>query len=130
VAGNGDFGYNGDDILATKAKLQEPRGIFVTEDDELYICDSYNNRIRKVFNGTITTVVDESKESMFSPTSVFASKYNELYICDNERHRVLKVNSNGIVSTIAGTGNDGYNGDGDLATKTNLQHPWIVTCCQ
>ena len=127
MAGNGERGYNGDEIPATEAKLCEPFGIFVTERDELYIADSYNNRIRKVVNGIITTVIDGNKGSMFRPMSVFVSKSNELFICDNGRHCVLKVNSNGIVSTIAGTENDGYNGDGDLATKTNLQHPWFVT---
>jgi len=78
-----------------------------------------------VFNGNITTVVGPS--DVVTPSSVFVSKANEIYISEHSGHRIRKVNSNGIISTIAGTGKSGYNGDGDLATNTLLYRPWFVT---
>ena len=91
------FGYNVDDILATTAKLATPYGIFVTEQDELYICDYGNNCIRKVFNGMITTVVAHLKnKEMINPTSVFVSKSNEIYIWPifmvKQKNKIKKVN--------------------------------------
>ena len=96
MAGNGERGYNGDEIPATEAKLNEPFGIFVTEQDELFIADSNNNRIRKVVNGIITTVVDE----LLGPSSVFVSKSNEIYISEQSGHKITKVNANGLISLL------------------------------
>jgi sugar lactone lactonase YvrE len=48
VAGNGTFGYNGDHIAATSAKLALPAGVALDSSGSLYIADSVNNRIRKV----------------------------------------------------------------------------------
>ena len=56
VAGNGTSGFSGDDGLATKAQLNEPSGVAVDSDGNLYIADPGNGRIRKVSNGVITTV--------------------------------------------------------------------------
>ena len=47
VAGNGDFGYSGDDIMATNAALDRPMGVALDGAGNLYIADSYNSRIAK-----------------------------------------------------------------------------------
>ena len=125
VTGDGTYGYNEDDIPATEARLYNACGICVNERDELYFAEYGNNCIRKVCNGMITTVVGYTE--LNTPSGVFISKSNEIYIANNGGHKIKKVNSNGIVSTIAGTGEGGYNGDGDLATKTQLSTPWGVT---
>ena len=57
VAGNADYGYYGDNGMATNAALDRPMGVALDGAGNLYIADSYNNRIRKVdANGIITTV--------------------------------------------------------------------------
>jgi hypothetical protein len=58
VAGNGTQGYNADNIPATNAWLNGPRGVAMDGSGNLYIADSYNHRVRKVnaTTGTITTV--------------------------------------------------------------------------
>jgi len=54
------------------------------------------------------------------PVSMAAESKGNLFIADQENIRVRSVNSSGIIQTIAGTGIQGYNGDGLLATQTNL----------
>ena len=137
VVGTGIGGYNGDGIPATEAMIQYPYGIFVTEQDELYFADYCNSRIRKVFNGIITTVAGTGIDGyngdgllakntdLQCPICVSISETNEMYIV--EHNRVRKVNSNGIVSTIAGTGVNGCNTSGVLATNARLNDPWFVT---
>jgi uncharacterized protein (TIGR03437 family) len=56
VAGNGNLGYNGDNISATSAELNYPLGVALDASHNLYIADSQNFRIRLVSNGIITTI--------------------------------------------------------------------------
>jgi hypothetical protein len=56
VAGNGAPGFSGDNGPATSAQLYQPMGVAVDSAGNLYIADTYNQRIRKVSNGVITTV--------------------------------------------------------------------------
>src|ERR1700733_1041182 len=57
VAGNGSAGFSGDGGPATSAQLNGPDGLAVDSSGNLYIADAGNNRIRRVTNGVITTVV-------------------------------------------------------------------------
>jgi sugar lactone lactonase YvrE len=56
AAGNGSPGFSGDTKSALSAQLNEPRGIAVDADGNLYIADSANNRIREVRDGVINTI--------------------------------------------------------------------------
>ena len=56
VAGSGTQGFSGDNGLATSAQLSIPQGLALDSAGNLYIADTYNNRVRKVSNGVITTV--------------------------------------------------------------------------
>jgi len=56
VAGNGSYGYGGDGNQAASALLAGPSGIALDAAGNLYIADAYNNRVRMVRNGVITTV--------------------------------------------------------------------------
>ena len=111
IAGTGIRGYNGDGKFATNAHLYNPRGFFVTEDEELLIADTFNHRVRKVDrNGVITTIAGNAKgyngddqlatnASLDNPTSVFQYK-NEIYIADSNNYRIRKVDQNGMISTV------------------------------
>lgn len=59
IAGNGLAGYNGDNILATSAELDNPDGVAVDSAGNVYIADTLNRRIRKVTasTGIITTII-------------------------------------------------------------------------
>src|ERR1019366_7338796 len=56
VAGSGTTGYSGDNGPATSAQLNNPQGLAVDSNGNLYIADAANNVIRKVSGGVITTI--------------------------------------------------------------------------
>lgn len=135
VAGTGEAGYNGDNIAATTAKLFAPQGIAVSGND-LYIADTSNHRIRKVSSsGTITTVAGTGVSGfagdgasataalLAQPGAVSVTSGNSFYIADTANYRIRKVDSSGNISTVAGTGEAGYSGDGSAATSARLNYP-------
>lgn len=59
-------------------------------------------------------------------TGVAVDGSGNVFIADHNNHRIRKVNSNGIITTVAGNGIDGFSGDGGLATEASLSHPYGV----
>ena len=132
-------GYNGDNIPATTAQLNAPYGIAFDPAGNLYIGDSGNNRVRKVSTaGVITTFAGNGTACALStdacgdggsatlaefnfPVGITISK-GILYIADEGDVRIRKV-ANGIITTVAGTGISGYNGNNLPALSTNLDDP-------
>jgi sugar lactone lactonase YvrE len=201
VAGNGIEGYNGDNIGATTAELGYPVSVAVDGNQNVYISDMYNGRIRMVSaaTGQITTfagtgvygyagyspenvpasmvelstpgslavdgagnlyiaeggpslilMVNASTHlvsivagnginmyagdngpatlaSVWEPSGLALDGAGNLYISDSQANRVRMVNaSTGIITTVAGNGTAGYNGDGIPATSAELNNPWGV----
>jgi sugar lactone lactonase YvrE len=137
VAGTGTAGFLGDGGAATGARLYYPAGVAVNAAGDVFIADQYNHRIRKVAAGTgvITTVAGSGSATyggdggvataaqLYYPNSVALDAAGNLYIADEYNHRIRKVAAvTTIITTIAGTGVAGYNGDG-LATGSNLNYP-------
>ena len=132
VAGNGSQGYSGDNGAATAAQLTSPSGVAVDTAGNLYIADTYNNVIREVSGGIITTVAGGGSQTdpVFSgpatsaalsyPYGVTLDAAGNLYIADAGNNLVRKV-SQGIISTVAGNGTAGYSGDNGLATAATLR---------
>jgi trimeric autotransporter adhesin len=143
VAGSdGDCGYSGDGGLATSATLYHPRGIALDASDNLYIADSFNNRIRMVSksSGIITTVAgagtygysgnggQATSATLNFPCGISVDASGNIYIADVFNHCIRMVSmSSGIITTVAGTGKSGYSGDGGLATSATLYLPFDVT---
>jgi DNA-binding beta-propeller fold protein YncE len=98
VAGNGRWGYSGDDGLATEASLAGPAGIAVVPDGNgqvtLFIADYYNGRVRAVGpDGIIRDVSDSGRDAFGAPTRVaFAPKSGWLYVADSTRDRLVVLN--------------------------------------
>jgi len=135
VAGDGTPGYNGDGIMAATARLDEPFGIALDVTGNLYIADSWNNRIRRVDSGTglITTVAGDGSAGyngdgipattarLNDPYGVALDGTGYLYIADSWNNRIRRVDpGTGMISTAAGGATAGYNGDGILATTAWL----------
>jgi sugar lactone lactonase YvrE len=135
IAGNGSGGYSGDDGSATSAQLNSPAGVAVDSVGNIFIADKYNNRIRKVSSGIITTVVGNGTEGfsgdngpatsaqLFNPNGVAIDSAGNLFIVDTRNNRIRKVSSSGIITTIAGGGDNRLLGDGGPATLASLSWP-------
>ncbi len=61
VAGNGAYGYGGDGSAATSANLYNPNGVVVDSSGNLYIADTYNNRIRLVNYSIVNNIISNSQ---------------------------------------------------------------------
>ena len=76
VAGNGTYGFSGDNGPATKAMLSHPTGIVLDAADNLYISDPQNNRVRRVSNGLITTVAGNGVQGMVDAVDAGSGELN------------------------------------------------------
>ena len=139
VAGNGQFGYSGDGIAATNAEFAYPMGVAVDATGNLFIADLQNNRIRKVGTNQIITMVAGNGTAGYSgddgaatnaelnyPNAVFVDAFGNLFIADYNNNVIREVGTNGIITTIAGNGTEGYSGDGGQATSSGLGYSWGV----
>ena len=117
VAGNGTNSFYGDGGAATNAALNYPNSVAVDTNDNLFIADEYNHRIRKVdANGIITTVAGNGTQSfsgdggkatdapLSEPKDVGVDSNGNLFIADTGNGRIRRVDANGIITTITGVG--------------------------
>jgi sugar lactone lactonase YvrE len=130
-------GYNGDNITATTAELNTPYGVAIDTRGNIYVADWGNNRVRKVnASGIISTSagdgncgfidnVPPAAGEMCGPIGVAVSANGSaIYIADEYNLRIRKVASN-LITTYAGSGLPGFNGDGPALT-TNFDDPFAV----
>lgn len=136
-AGTGSRGYSGDGGLAISAELNLPRGLAFDNNDNLYIADRDNHRIRKVDSaGKISTVAGTgtagysgdgdlaTSASLNTPVAVTFDGKGNLLFTDRLNSCIRMVHSvTGIISTIAGTGVAGFSGDGGTAASAQLKYP-------
>ena len=130
----------GNDSLATKAELIYPMKVAFDNAGNSYIADQDNAMIRKVdASGVITTFAGNGNEgysgdggpataaTFINIYSVAVDKLGNVYIADagysTTGSVIRKVNTSGIISTFAGTGPPGYNGDSIAATTAQLNGP-------
>ena len=136
VAGDGLTGYSGDGRAATLAQLNQPNAAVADAKGNLYIADYGNNVIRKVAtSGIITTIAGTgtagysgnggaaTAAKLRNPNGVILDAIGNLYFCDYSNHCVRKIDTSGIITTIAGTGTSGYNGDSIAASSAELSYP-------
>jgi sugar lactone lactonase YvrE len=139
-AGAGTANYSGDGGLAIAAELKTPGHIAFDRVGNLYICDAGNRRIRRINSaGVITTVAGNGTSTQSGdggpatsagigiPTGIAVDTFGNLYFSTvyGADHRIRKINTSGIISTIAGDGTSGYNGDGIPATAAKLFYPYV-----
>jgi len=136
LAGTGVAGYLGDGGPASGAQLYQPMGVAVDPAGNVLVAD-LSNRIRKITpDGTITTVAGSgiagfagdggpaTDAQLNHPTGVVVDAAGGILIADQHNYRVRRVDPNGTITTVAGTGYDGYGlGDGGLALQTGLDLP-------
>ena len=138
VAGNGSFGFSGDGGFAIDASLNDPIGVAVDSAGNLFIADTFNQRIRRVdaATGIITTVAGNgtfgfngdgglaTNAWMRDPVGVAVDSAGNLFITDQNNQRIRRLDAaTGTMSTVAGNGTFGFSGDGGLATDASLSRP-------
>ena len=138
-AGIGIGQFGGDRGRALDANLRSPTGLAIDPRGNVYIADTDNHRIRKVDSrGIITTIVgsgDPDQGAFFGdggagtqarlnrPSAIAIDQSGNIYIADTDNHRIRKVDSRGIITTVVGTGQSGFAGDGGAGTQAQLNFP-------
>jgi len=140
VAGTGTAGFQGEAGPATTARLYYPIGMSVDNAGNVYFGDSSNHRIRKltIATGVLTTVAGSGNATyggdggqapaaqLYAPTGIAVDAAGNLYIADQNNHRIRKVappTQALQITTLAGNGTAGYDGDGGLAPAAKLYFP-------
>ncbi len=142
IAGNGTIGYSGDKGPSILAEFNRPSVLRFDRLGNMYIADWVNNVIRKINTlDIVTTVVGNgygagtstggytgdggpaTAAELFGPGDIAFDKVGNMYVADNGNAAIRKVDTAGIITTIAGTGMFGYNGDNIPATSAQLSFP-------
>ncbi len=140
VVGIGTAGFTGDAAAANLAQVNFPTAITRSAAGTLYIADTFNIRIRTVqTDGIIRTVAGTgtrgfSADGTSATTALISPPYGvavdaagNIYFSDSLNNMIRKVSTTGTVSRIAGTGVQGYGGDGGNAVDALLNLPTGLT---
>jgi hypothetical protein len=135
-AGTGAQGFAGDGSPAITAELNSPTALALGADGGLLIADTGNHRVRRVaVDGTIRTIAGTgvpgrggegelaSAARLRSPSGVAFGPDGSLYIADTGNHCVRRLTPNGMLTTVAGSGEDGDRGDGGSALLAGFRAP-------
>lgn len=137
-AGNGSASFSGDGGAATLASLNNPTGLAFDARGNLFIADRNNQRIRRVDGITknISTIAGTGAQGvggddgpannalLNNPSDVAVDGNNNVYIVEQGSHRVRRVNTGSlIIKTVAGTGVQGFGGDGGPALQAQFSMP-------
>jgi hypothetical protein len=139
LAGTGVSGFSGDGGAATAAKLNFVHSAAPTSDGGYLLADTLNNRVRKVTAGGVISTVAGTGSAGYTgdngpatsarinnPRGVVALADGGFLFPDTNNHRVRKVSAAGVITTVAGTGTQGFSGDGGAATAAQLSIPFGV----
>lgn len=141
IAGTGGQSYTGDNGLAINAQIGFPSGLAIDLFGNLYFVVGNHHRVRKIDTSGIITTIAGVGTAGFSgdggfatnaqlnfPAGVAIDNQGNIYITESTGQRIRKIDSSGIITTIAGTGIIGYNGDNISALIAKLHTPIGITC--
>jgi GT2 family glycosyltransferase/sugar lactone lactonase YvrE len=139
-------GYGGDYGPAIEAAIDNPGGIVVSPTGEVYFADSNNNTIRRIDarnNPDIEPIAGNhdlgpgfsgdngpaTEAQLDTPGGVCIAPDGDIVVADSHNDRIRRVDRpTQVISTIAGSGENGYDGDTKLATDAALNNPSAVAC--
>jgi DNA-binding beta-propeller fold protein YncE len=138
IAGTGRKGFSGDGGRAIDAQFDQPEGIASDDAGNLYVGDTQNNRIRKIdaATGIITTVAgsgefgvspdgtDRLQARFLRVARLAVDRRGNIYVADSPAHKIILIDAEtGQLRAFAGTGMEGFSGDGGSATAARLSYP-------
>ena len=141
VAGNGEPGYAGDGGPALDAVMNQPYGLAVDLNGDIYFAQRFDPAVRKIdgSTGIISTVAGTGEfaysgdggpgnEAMLrEPNDLYLDGRGGLLIADIQDQRIRRVDlETGIITTLAGTGEKSRAGDGMPAAEASLMGPRAV----
>ena len=141
AAGIGQSGHSGDGGPGTKAQLGNPYGLTTGPDGALYICEVDTHRIRRLDlkSGAISTVAGTGERGysgdggpalqaqLNEPYEVRFDAAGNMYFVEMRNHLVRRVDAKTrTISTVAGTGEPGFSGDGGPAVKAQFAQPHSI----
>ncbi len=137
IAGTGRRGRAHPGTSAVEAGLGAPQALAVDRRNRLYFVDSVNNVVLRIAaDGTLERIAGDgrlgyrgddgpaTKASLYSPFDIRLDSRDNLYIADLHNNRIRKVNRQGVITTVAGSGEPGYGGDGGPAKSALLHGPY------
>jgi len=142
LAGTGKSGYSGDGGPAAQAEVGGPFGLTTGPDGALYVCEIANHVIRRIFErtGTISTVAGSGRAGysgdggpaatalLNEPYEVRFDAKGNMFFVEMKNHLVRRVDrESGRISTVAGTGREGFAGDGGPAASALLKVPHSIS---
>jgi sugar lactone lactonase YvrE len=134
-AGNGAARFSGDNGAATSASLSQPNSLAIDTSGALLVCDSANQRVRRISSGVITTVAGNGVQGfagdgaaatsaeLDTPSGIAVRSDGSIVLADTGNNRLRVISAAGTISTYAGTGSYGFSGDGAAAIAAQLAHP-------
>ena len=141
IAGGEYRGFNGDGLPAHYSELDLPFGVAVDASGDVFIADTYNDRIREVNGSTdvISTFAGTgatngggdggpaNEAQLDGPTDVAFTPSGDMLIADSHDNVIREVNTaTGVITTVAGNATSGDTGDGGPATAAELNDPMGV----
>ncbi|MSQ02408.1 MAG: hypothetical protein EXR71_11045 [Myxococcales bacterium] len=135
VVGDGSSGWNGEGLLAPDSWLYLPTGLALDPDGRPCVVDFNNFRVRCIDAGRLVTVAGNGQHLYSEPGALLAASPIEnpmdiewspdgrLTILPVHESRVIRDDGTGRVELVAGTGDEGFAGDGGPAVDANFGQP-------
>lgn len=135
VAGSGNYGTSNG--MGTNATFGNPTGIEIDHEGNIYVADHLTHIIRKIDAlGFVTTLAGRpyqmgdadgigSQASFRRPYGLTLDLEGNILVADEWNHKIRRITPEGLVTTVAGTGEVGH--QNGLALSSEFNYPWDMT---